>query len=128
MAKRVHCTHCEGVVAVGGRAISVVCPHCNKRLVVGDVLVDKYRAVRKVATCGDIVVASRGHLVASVKAENLTVNGKLRGDVFVRGRVAIESTGSLTGDVEAPLLRVESGGLLNGIVRIGDKQPPKTAV
>lgn len=123
MDKRVYCTHCDGIVAIGGRAMSVVCPHCNKRLEVGDVLVEKYRAVRKVATCGDIVVASRGHLIASVKAENLTVTGKLRGDVIVRGRVAIESTGSVTGDVEAPLLRVESGGLLNGVVRIGGGQP-----
>lgn len=120
MAKRVCCTHCQSITEVGPRALSVVCPHCNQRLVTGDVRVRTYYAVREIATCGDVVVEKRGHAVASIRAANLTVNGKVHGDVVVLGRVRINKTASVTGDIRAPRLLVQSGAALDGFVRVGD--------
>jgi cytoskeletal protein CcmA (bactofilin family) len=99
--------------------MSGVCPHCNRRLLVEDVRINMYHAVRKVATCGDVWVGERGHLVASVQATNLTVQGKLTGDVLVSGRVVIGGRGSVTGDIDAPLLAMDSGAALSGYLRIG---------
>ena len=102
--------------------MSVVCPHCNKRLILEDFRITGYYGVREFATCGDIVVERSGHVAALIKVGNLTVKGKVRGNVCARGRVRILRTGSFQGDIQAPVLRVESGAGLNGSVRIGD--PP----
>jgi cytoskeletal protein CcmA (bactofilin family) len=82
-----------------------------------------YHAVRKLATCGDVLVGERGHLVATVQATNLTVQGKLTGDALVSGRVRVRGTGSVTGDIRATSLFVESGAELRGHLRIGNDRP-----
>jgi cytoskeletal protein CcmA (bactofilin family) len=119
VTKRVSCTNCGEGLEVGPRAISGVCPHCNKRLVIEDLRIRAYHAVRKLATCGDVHVDESGHLVATVQAVNLTVMGRLSGDVRVSGRVSIGKTGSVTGDITAPSLQVENGAELWGQLHIG---------
>ena len=71
------------------------------------------------ATCGDIIVEKHGHVVAPVKVGNLTVKGKLQGNVQARGRVRVHKTGSLKGDVSAPSLRVDNGAKIEGFLCIG---------
>jgi cytoskeletal protein CcmA (bactofilin family) len=88
--------------------------------VVEDYRTASYVAVRMVATCGDVIIEKRGEIVASVRAVNLTVAGKLTGDVVALGRVVIHSTGRVKGNIRAPLLRMESGAALDGNVWIGD--------
>ena len=121
--KQVACTHCAQPCEVGRRAMSVVCPHCNQRLILEDSNITGYYGVREFATCGDIVVEKSGHVAAAVTVGNLIVKGKVQGNVVARGRVSIHKTGSLKGDIQAPRLRVESGAGLNGFVRIGNPLP-----
>jgi predicted acyltransferase (DUF342 family) len=116
----VRCTHCEGVLEVAPRAMSVFCPHCNKRLVIEDIRIQRYYAVREIATCGDVVVGKRGHAVAAIRADNLIVEGKVSGDVVAVGCVRVASTASLTGDIRARGLSVEDGAAIHGFLRIED--------
>lgn len=99
--------------------MSVFCPNCRKRLVLEDYRIKSYRNVRELATGGDIVVEKKGHIKAQIKAGNLTVRGKVNGPVSACGAVHISKTGSLEGDLEAPVLTVESGAVLIGFLRIG---------
>jgi len=99
--------------------MSIACPGCHKRLDLQNYRIRTYHAVREMVTCGDVVVERRGHVVAAVRANNLTVHGRLRGNVRVNGRVKVGKTGVIRGDIEAPKLRVEGGATLNGFVRIG---------
>jgi len=122
--KRVFCTHCGQVMDVAVRAMSVFCRHCNKRLILEDFKIDSYYAVRDFATCGDVVIEKKGHVVAPIKAGNLTVKGKVQGHVTARGQVEIKKTGWFKGDLEAPCLVVENGAVLDGFVRIGPSQVP----
>ena len=121
--KRVFCTHCAQVMDVAVRAMSVFCPHCKKRLILEDFKITTYHAVREFATCGDILIEKRGHVCAMVKVGNLTVRGKVHGQVIARGSVHLHKTAWLQGDLQAPLLRVESGAKLNGFLRIGVQAP-----
>lgn len=105
---------------VGARAMSVVCPHCNRRLILEDMRISRYHAVNELATCGKVVVDKRGHLVApTIKAGNLVVRGKIQGDVRVTERVKLHKTAWVKADIAAPGLRVESGAALQGHLRIG---------
>ena len=85
--RSVVCTNCERVSEVASRAMSVFCPHCKKRLILEDYKIKGYYAVTDFATCGDIVVERRGFVVGPVKVENLTIKGKLQGQVTARGKL-----------------------------------------
>ena len=98
--------------------MSIFCPHCNKRLVIEDVRIQRYYAVREIATCGDVVVGKRGHAVAAIRASNLIVEGKVSGNVVAVGCVRVGSTASVTGDIRARGLFVEDGAAIHGFLRI----------
>lgn len=118
-ARRVACTYCAGDVDVGLRAMSVFCPHCHKRLVLEDFKIDSYYAVREFFTCGDIVVEKKGHVVAPIRAGTLTVKGKVQGQAAVRGVVQIKKSGQFRGELHAPSLVIEDGGVFDAVVCIG---------
>jgi len=120
--KRIHCTHCGCVSEVARRAMSIFCPQCRKRLILEDFKVDSYYAVREFSTSGDIVVEKKGHVVAPIKVGNLTVKGKVQGAVRARGEVKLTKTGWFKGEIEAKSLCVETGGVLDAVLRIGMPQ------
>ncbi len=120
--KLVLCTHCNGAVEVADKAMSVFCTHCRKRLILEDFKIKTYHAVRKFATCGDVVVEKRGAVAAKVLAGNLVVKGRVQGDVEARDKVEVAKTGAIKGDINAPRLVVRNGGTLHGFCRIGPQQ------
>lgn len=117
--KEVVCTHCGFRLEVPRRAMSTACPHCHKCLILEDFNVDTYYAVRDFATAGDIVVEKKGHVVAPIKAANLTVKGKVQGAVTAIGEVKLTKTGYFKGEIAAKSLCVEAGGVLDAFLRIG---------
>ena len=116
--KSVVCTHCGGSVDVARRAMSVFCPYCKTRLILENYRIKTYHASRLFATCGDIVVEKSGLVSAPIRAENLTVRGRVQGDVEARGVVQVAATGQVRGDICATRLVVSSGAQLNGFCRI----------
>jgi len=117
--RRIVCIHCGGDNDVGVKAMSVFCKQCSRRLVVEDFQIKGFHASRSFDTCGNVVVEKRGQLAAFVRAQNLVVKGKVKGDVEVRGRVEITRTGEVQGNVTTPCLVVENGGMLDGELRVG---------
>ena len=122
--RHVKCTHCGQNVQVPKRAMSTACPHCHKRMIIEDFKVDSYYAVRDFSTSGDIVVEKKGHVVAPIKASNLTVKGKVQGAVVALGEVKLTKTGYLKGEIAARSLCVEQGGVLDAFLRIGAENQP----
>ena len=106
--------------------MSIFCPHCRKRLILEDYAIKNYTSVRELVTCGDVVVEKRGNYRARIKAGNLTVRGKIQGDVTARGSVKRGKPGHLIGDLEASVLEIEGGAVLKGFLRIGGAPPAKT--
>lgn len=124
--RTVTCTHCGGQSEVGQKAMSVFCPHCRKRLIIQDFKIKTYHSASEFSTCGSLVVERKGHVVAPIIVGALTVKGKVQGRVTSRGLVLIGKTGWLKGELHAPQLRVEPGGVIIGFVRIGSLEacPP----
>lgn len=125
-SKTVVCTHCQADCVAAKRAMSIFCPHCRKRLILEDYAIKNYTSVRELVTCGDVVIEKRGHVRARIKAGNLTLKGKVQGDVTARGSVMIGKTGHLIGDLEASVLEIEVGAVLQGYLRIGAASLTKT--
>lgn len=62
----------------------------------------------------DLVVGPDAKIVANVTARNARVAGEIRGNVVVGDRLDLVGTAKITGDVQAKILVVEAGAVLNG--------------
>ena len=62
----------------------------------------------------ELVLGPNSDVKADVNARSVLVGGKLEGDVTVTERLQIQSTGVLLGDVVAPRLIIQDGGMLRG--------------
>jgi hypothetical protein len=92
------------------------CPRCAKALRVEDVVVKSVEAVRRLQTCGRVVVTKKGRVIAQlVEAhDGVDVQGILEANVLSGGPVRIAAGAQWKGDCRAPALAVEPGGRIAG--------------
>lgn len=127
--RRVQCYRCQHELTVSAKALSIFCPHCQQRLVLENVKVDRPHPIRELMTCGDLLVEAGGKLhMLRIVAENVFVRGRIIGPIFARNRIEIARTGSVEGDVEARNVVVHAGGSLRGRVRIIHGEEPTRRV
>ncbi len=109
--RSVQCYHCRHRFDVGAMTQSTVCPSCHKSLVVEDVVVGTLKAVRKIQTCGRLVVQKKGHVIAATVEAlgGVHVEGVLDSAVVAEGPVHIGKTAKWKGDCRAPALSAEAG-------------------
>lgn len=115
-------------------AISISCPKCAKALVIEDVIIKTAHSVRKIQTCGKLIVEKKGRCVAQlIEAQGgVEVEGYIEGKVFSGGHVRIGAKASWKGDLSAPSLVVELGGKIDrgyfvipeDALGVGDLHPP----
>ncbi len=74
-----------------------------------------------VATSGRLEVAREGHLVASVQAGDVVVNGRFEGTTVAAKSVHVGPEAQLEGHLEAPRLDIEDGARLDCSVAIGQR-------
>jgi len=67
-----------------------------------------------VCSTGTIIVASQGEIEADIQALQISIAGKVKGNVHASGQLAIKEHGVLLGDVETPSLVVDPGAYFNG--------------
>lgn len=60
-----------------------------------------------------LIVGPNGKIDASVQAAQLVIFGHVKGEVIVKKKVRIHSSGILEGEIRCPSLTVEEGGVLN---------------
>jgi cytoskeletal protein CcmA (bactofilin family) len=91
--------------------MSTSCPKCYKALIIEDIVIKTAHAVRKVQTCGKVLVEAKGRLIAATieAAQGVEVLGVLEGNVTSGGPVRIGERAQWKGDLRAPSLRVDLG-------------------
>jgi len=74
-----------------------------------------------------LVIGDNGVVEATVRAVVLVIRGKLIGRAMASERVELKSSARVTGDVEAPVIVVEEGAVLDGqrrTTKLRDAQRP----
>lgn len=72
-----------------------------------------------VSSTGKILIAEGSECQATVKAQDVTVEGMLSGNVEAADRVAVSATGQVHGDIQAARMTMDEGATVNGFCRIG---------
>jgi len=76
---------------------------------------------------GDLLVAPKARVEATVHARNVTIEGKLTGDVSADERVELVSTAVVDGNIKAPKIVVAEGAKFRGNVDMGAARPRENA-
>jgi len=78
---------------------------------------------------GDVMLAPQSQVEADIKAQNVSVAGRFKGSIVVKGRAELNRGGRVEGTVTSKTLVVEEGGIFQG-QSIMEQQaaPPAQAV
>jgi len=69
---------------------------------------------------GRVEIRKGGSVSGGVVANEAVVQGKVRGGVQARTRLALDESAEVEGDVLAKRLALKEGGKVNGTIRMGD--------
>jgi cytoskeletal protein CcmA (bactofilin family) len=73
----------------------------------------------------ELILGPGSEVKGAVNARSILVGGTLEGDVTAKDRLQVQSTGVLLGDVVAPRLIIQDGGMLRGKADVaGARQKP----
>ncbi len=92
-----------------------------------DVLVVEGTVEAKLREGHSIEIANSGLFKGSVEIDEADIGGRFEGDIAVRGRLTVRSTGKITGSIKYGELSVEAGGQLVGDIQLYSASP-KAAV
>ncbi len=71
----------------------------------------------------DVIVGESGVVRSNISAKDITISGKVYGDITTTGRLTIMSSGQLHGSAAAASLIVQDGGILSGSCRMEQRAP-----
>ena len=67
-----------------------------------------------ICSTGTVIVASQGDIEADIEALQISIAGKVKGNIRASSQLEIKEHGILLGDVETPSLKVELGAYFTG--------------
>ena len=73
----------------------------------------------EIRTSGILHIDREAHVIGEVRAGNVRVDGNVRGNLNAGGRVELNQTSDLEGDLTAAKLVVEEGAVFKGHVSVG---------
>ena len=83
-----------------------------------DVLVVEGTVEAKLRDGRSIEITENGLFKGSVEIDEADIGGRFEGDISVRGRLTVRSTGKITGSIKYGELSVEAGGQLIGDIQV----------
>ena len=63
---------------------------------------------------GDLFVGTNANLIAEIKVQNITVSGKITGNIVAQNKVELLSTAKVIGDIVSKSIVIEEGARFTG--------------
>jgi cytoskeletal protein CcmA (bactofilin family) len=77
----------------------------------------------KINLSGELRIGTKGRVEATVHAKNVTIEGKLTGDVSADDKVELIASATVDGNIKAPKIVVAEGARFRGSVDMGSAKP-----
>ena len=81
----------------------------------------------KIDLQSSLLIGTKGRVEATVHAKNVTIEGKLTGDVSADERVELVASATVDGNIRAPKIIVADGAKFRGNVDMGSAKPREDA-
>jgi cytoskeletal protein CcmA (bactofilin family) len=63
---------------------------------------------------GDVVLSPQSQVEADIRAQNVSVGGRFKGNILVKGKAHLARGGRIDGNITSKTLVVEEGGVFHG--------------
>ncbi len=74
-----------------------------------------------------LTVGPKGQVEAEIMAANVTISGRLAGNIKAQGKVEITREADFTGEIKAKRISVEDGAYLKAVIEL-EREPAKPAL
>lgn len=74
-----------------------------------------------------LTVGTKGQVEGEIQAENVTISGRLMGNIKARGKVEITKEANFNGEIRAKNISVEDGAYLKAVIELEREPQKKTA-
>ena len=74
-----------------------------------------------------LIIGPKGQVEAEIRADNVTISGRLIGDVQASGKVEITKDADFSGEIKAKRISVEDGAYLKAVIEL-EREPDKKAL
>lgn len=81
-----------------------------------------------ISTDDILVIGEHAIVHADIRVGEIEIHGQLFGTIEAKRRVEIFPTGRVRGDIHTPVLSMNSGGMLDGRIRMASDPPEETMV
>lgn len=71
---------------------------------------------------GNVTVGETGEITGEIRAEVISVGGKVKGTLYAKEKTILESKAVLVGDIITKILVIEAGAIFNGNSKMSDKE------
>ena len=68
----------------------------------------------KLETCGNLTIGEQAIVNADIKGEDITVGGRVNGDIEATKRIRLVSPACVVGSITTPSLHIDEGAVLEG--------------
>ncbi len=76
---------------------------------------------------GNVTVGESGEITGEIKAEVISIGGRVLGSIIAKEKAVLESKAALQGDIITKILVVEAGAIFDGNSKMSDKGSTFTA-
>jgi cytoskeletal protein CcmA (bactofilin family) len=73
---------------------------------------------------GDVMLSPQSHVEADIRADSVTVAGRFKGNIFVKGKAELARGGRIDGNVTSKVLVVQEGGVFCGQSMMDQEHAP----
>ena len=77
----------------------------------------------KINLSGDLRIGTKARVEASIHARNVTIEGRVTGDISADDRVELVASATVDGNIKAPKIVVAEGARFRGNVDMGSARP-----
>ena len=76
---------------------------------------------------GDVMLSAQSHVEADIRADSVTVAGRFKGNILVKGKAELARGGRIDGNVTSKVLVVQEGGIFCGQSMMDQEHAPQQA-
>jgi len=69
----------------------------------------------------DILIDEQGRVEAEIHVRNIIIRGEVHGNIAASGKITIEKSGRMRGDIAASVISIEDGAQFRGSIKIRGK-------
>ena len=86
------------------------------------------KTIGEIIVSGNLVVGATGDVNGNLQAKNVTIGGRVKGNIVATEKLVFETKAIVTGDIRATKIVIDEGAVFDGecmmgAERTGDKKP-----